>query len=483
MRRLKPNQLANVVHIAAPAEMKAEVDEALVALAKSKRLRPQTGLSAAIMATGVGSDERIAELLKASAGPRGMSVAARYHYARAMERLGREDEALGQYAKVVAEDQSETRYYAMWARQRTRYVQRIRSGESERPAAKANRVAASGTGRTVVAASGKSTNMQAGAPSALGNTADKAKRSPLEWRYQSEESQAALDAMASQLDGVASRHGAVYPWIARAADLMRMGERSAAADELHEVYLAWRGARGKPLHQTGLEAVYRGTSRSKHYVTWKVRRQRRELDSPGLQVLAEASRLLGDAGTAVGFAGKNWLDKRPRAYTELVEQAAEKFGVDPNLLLAVMRVESVYHHRIVSYAGAVGLMQIMPGTGRRIAYHLGEHDFATTELLDPGTNLSYAAWYLASLIKRFDGRVPLAVAAYNGGPHNVRQWMRENGRRMPMDAFLERIPFTQTHRYVRRVLTHYAAYRAQKELPMEELSTELPKAERDGIAF
>jgi soluble lytic murein transglycosylase-like protein len=54
---------------------------------------------------------------------------------------------------------------------------------------------------------------------------------------------------------------------------------------------------------------------------------------------------------------------------------------------------------------------------------------------------------------------------------------------MPLDAFLERIPFEETHRYVRRVLTHYAAYRAQQNLPMTKLSVELPKIERDEIAF
>jgi soluble lytic murein transglycosylase len=54
---------------------------------------------------------------------------------------------------------------------------------------------------------------------------------------------------------------------------------------------------------------------------------------------------------------------------------------------------------------------------------------------------------------------------------------------MPLDAFLERIPFSQTHRYVRRVLTHYAAYRAQQNLPMTRLSVELPPVQPDEMAF
>jgi soluble lytic murein transglycosylase len=128
-------------------------------------------------------------------------------------------------------------------------------------------------------------------------------------------------------------------------------------------------------------------------------------------------------------------------------------------------------------------MQIMPTTGRRIALELGHPAYSVSDLLDPKTNVEMAAWYLKSLIDRFDGRLPLAIASYNGGPHNVRLWMRANHPNMPLDAFLERIPFTQTHRYVRRVLTHYAAYRAQQQLPMTRLSVELPRARPDLLAF
>jgi soluble lytic murein transglycosylase len=149
----------------------------------------------------------------------------------------------------------------------------------------------------------------------------------------------------------------------------------------------------------------------------------------------------------------------------------------------VMRVESTYLRQIVSHAGAVGLMQIMPRTGRLISRELGVEDFDTIDLLNPRTNLEFAAWYLSSLIKRFDGRLPLAIAAYNGGPHNVRVWMSGYPQTMPLDAFLERIPFEQTHRYVRRVLTHYAAYRAQQNLPMAKLSVELPQLKPDNVAF
>jgi soluble lytic murein transglycosylase len=125
----------------------------------------------------------------------------------------------------------------------------------------------------------------------------------------------------------------------------------------------------------------------------------------------------------------------------------------------------------------------MPHTGHRIASYLGVKSFEASDLLDPALNVEFSAWYLASLLRRFDGRLPLAIASYNGGPHNVRLWMRASPPDMPLDAFLERIPFSQTHRYVRRVLTHYAAYRAQQNLPMTRLSVELPSVQPDEMAF
>ena len=104
------------------------------------------------------------------------------------------------------------------------------------------------------------------------------------------------------------------------------------------------------------------------------------------------------------------------------------------------------------------------------------------QLLEPEVNLDFAAWYLASLLERFDGRVPLAIASYNGGPHNVQQWLSEEPN-MALDAFLETIPFGQTHRYVRRVLTHYEAYRNQSggHVPLQDLA--LPAPSEDRIAF
>lgn len=299
---------------------------------------------------------------------------------------------------------------------------------------------------------------------------------------EAERAAALRERLLARLGPISAQFGEAYPWLARATDLVELNLFDDAADEIGEAYLAWRDARGALRLRSGLEAVLTGSAPPRHVADGELRKQRLSLDKPTRDALAEVAALLGDPGVSLGFGGEGG-EPRPRAYADQVESAAKKYGIDPNLLFAVMRVESIYHRQIVSFAGAVGLMQIMPRTGMLIARKLGVERFEVSDLLDPKVNVEFAAWYLSSLIKRFDGRVPLAIAAYNGGPHNVRLWMRENNPDMPLEAFLERIPFSQTHEYVRRVLTHYAAYRAQQNLPMARLDASLPLATPDTLAF
>jgi soluble lytic murein transglycosylase len=262
-----------------------------------------------------------------------------------------------------------------------------------------------------------------------------------------------------------------------------VGERDAATAELFEAYLTWRHALGKPIARAGLNCVARADGRTDEPIASDVRAARLELSDEDRATLAAVAATLGDMGTAGGFAGPDFIETLPRAYEWLAVPAANRYGLDPNVLLAVMRVESAYQKHIVSYAGAVGLMQIMPRTGQLIAHSLGHDDFTPADLLDPRLNLEFAAWYLSSLIHRFDGRLPLAIAAYNGGPHNVRRWIQESAEGTPLDVLLERIPFTQTHRYVRKVLVHYEAYRQQRALSMPQLSVQLPAQRVDPLAF
>ena len=438
------SRLVDMVRVASAAGLIEEVDTILITL------RARTGTPAAVLfdaamaAAGTGREDLIIALLEhiAKRPNSWHRPAALYHLARAHERAGRPAEATLFFtlAKSTAELSGDP-YYALWAENGLGRVER-----------------------------GNPSSGQEGLSNPDEQTAPRPPR-------------ASNGALAKQLQPIGALHQDIYPWIARAATLLQVGEREAATAELFETYLTWRHALGKPVARAGLTCVARADNRTHEFVANKVRAARRELPDEDRATLAAVAAMLGDVGTAGGFLGPDFIDTLPRAYEWLAVPAARRYGLDPNVLLAVMRVESAYQKHIVSYAGAVGLMQIMPRTGQLIAHTLGHDDFTPADLLDPSLNLEFAAWYLSSLIHRFDGRLPLAIAAYNGGPHNVRRWIQESADGTPLDVLLERIPFTQTHRYVRKVLVHYEAYRRQRELPMPQLSVQLPPQRVDPLAF
>jgi soluble lytic murein transglycosylase len=440
----------------------ALLDEVLPALAARKGVAAGMRFDLAMRASGLASDASVLAMLETLLPIPAMHVPALYHHARTLERMQRTAEAVAEHERVIKLDRSETRYYAMWSQQRlTKLV----------PSAPIDYAAVQQAGE--LAPEGEALR-----PSSVALVAA---AHPHEALAAGASRKAVRERAAELLRPLVELHGQAYPWLARALDLIELERFPDAADELSETYLAYRDAIGAPRLRAGLYAVYTDNAPPRRPADFATRKARIALRG-SQSVLREIATEIGDPGIALRFG--SWSPTaRPRAYAELVEAAAKKHGIDPNLLFAVMRVESIYNRRIVSYAGAVGLMQIMPTTGRRIALELGHPAYSVSDLLDPATNVEMAAWYLKSLIDRFDGRLPLAIASYNGGPHNVRVWMSQHHPATPLDAFLERIPFSQTHRYVRRVLTHYAAYRAQRELPMRELSVVLPALKPDAIAF
>ena len=122
-----------------------------------------------------------------------------------------------------------------------------------------------------------------------------------------------------------------------------------------------------------------------------------------------------------------WNLAWPRPFDTSVREAAQEFGADPALVYAVMREESTYRARVTSPAGAMGLMQIIPRTGSRIAESLDAGTFEPENLLNPETNIRFGSYYLKKLLRRFDGSSPLAIAAYNAGPEIVSEWRTRPG--------------------------------------------------------
>jgi soluble lytic murein transglycosylase len=147
----------------------------------------------------------------------------------------------------------------------------------------------------------------------------------------------------------------------------------------------------------------------------------------------------------------------PYAFKELVRTEAERWNLDPRLLLAVIRQESRFETGATSVAGARGLMQVMPGTAQGIADRLGWTDFDPAHAYWPYINVALGANYVAEWLKHFDGSVFTALAAYNGGPGNAavwRKWAPDDE-----DLFQALININETRVYVQSVWAQYDAYK------------------------
>ncbi len=148
----------------------------------------------------------------------------------------------------------------------------------------------------------------------------------------------------------------------------------------------------------------------------------------------------------------------PVAHWRAVASEAAANGIDPFLVLSVIRQESVFDPDIVSIADARGLMQIIPQTAERMAREKNMEGFTADQLHVPERNIALGAYYLAGLVKNENGELPLALATYNAGPNPVAKWKV----RFPYDdaaVFVERIPYTETREYVKKVLRNYGLYR------------------------
>lgn len=148
----------------------------------------------------------------------------------------------------------------------------------------------------------------------------------------------------------------------------------------------------------------------------------------------------------------------PLAFRDLIERHAAEHGVPPDLMQALMREESSLDPQVVSWAGAVGLTQLMPSTARAVAQRLKLPPPSARQLRDPDLNVRLGTAYLGQLLRRWDGNPALAAASYNAGPGAVARWLRERGH-LELDEFVEEIPIEETRNYVKRVLDSFTTYR------------------------
>jgi len=150
----------------------------------------------------------------------------------------------------------------------------------------------------------------------------------------------------------------------------------------------------------------------------------------------------------------------PLHHADIIRQQARDKHLDPALIAAVIDTESKFNDDAgSSSAGAIGLMQLEPGTARFIATRSGATRFSTADLATPQVNIAYGSFYLRYLLDRYGGSTVLAVAAYNGGEANVDRWLVQASRR-GHDFGVEEIPFPETRAYVSKVLRLRGDYRA-----------------------
>jgi soluble lytic murein transglycosylase len=179
------------------------------------------------------------------------------------------------------------------------------------------------------------------------------------------------------------------------------------------------------------------------------------LPNPALR-LAEASKAyLARYGATFGYEPLRW--RMPRGYEAIVRENARATGLAPGLVWALIQRESRFAPGAVSPVGAVGLMQLMPETARRIAQEMGDKDFDADRVREPEVNVRYGCRYLQGLLQRYGGRTGIAAAAYNAGEDAVDRWLRVRGDIAP-DVFVEEIPYKETRAYAMDVQRDFALY-------------------------
>jgi soluble lytic murein transglycosylase len=147
----------------------------------------------------------------------------------------------------------------------------------------------------------------------------------------------------------------------------------------------------------------------------------------------------------------------PTPFAAEFTSAAQANGIDITLLYGIARQESRFVPDIVSSAGAMGLMQLMPPTARWVSRQLNRNDFRVEQITQVDTNSQFGAFYLKYWLDRLDSRPALAAAAYNAGPKRAQAWRPATA---PMEGaiWVETIPFNETRDYVKKVLANEMFY-------------------------
>ncbi len=246
-----------------------------------------------------------------------------------------------------------------------------------------------------------------------------------------------LDLSAAEIPSGLSAEVRADPAFQRGDVLLYLGLRAEALAEFEKVKDTWWD---KPLALYQLSVYFRDKGLGRLSIVTAAR----------LITLSPA----GDPENAPIFVQRLFY---PILFDNLIFAEAEQHEVDPALLLAIMRQESLFEQSAESIAGARGLMQVMPATGDYVAERSAfERAYHPDQLWLPYISVKFGAWYISQQLGIFDGNQFAALAAYNAGPGNVLEWIKTSA---DLDIFVERIPYRESRVYIRNIYVNLAAYR------------------------
>jgi soluble lytic murein transglycosylase len=183
-----------------------------------------------------------------------------------------------------------------------------------------------------------------------------------------------------------------------------------------------------------------------------------------------------DRAILTASQARYWSDlalRFPLPHRESIFANARQYELDPALIYGVIRQESAFMEDARSSVGALGLMQLMPNTGKHTARSLNIRYRGNQALLQSDQNIRLGSAYLHKLLTRYNGSPVLAAAAYNAGPSRVSRWLPTDTT-MPAGLWVERIPFKETRSYVRRVLAYATVFEWRLQRPLTRLSERMP---------
>ncbi len=176
------------------------------------------------------------------------------------------------------------------------------------------------------------------------------------------------------------------------------------------------------------------------------------------QAIYKANSVLKNKNTKFTDDLDYWYLSYPFLYWKYVKHYSEKYGVDPLLLLSLMRQESRFQKNVISRSEAVGLCQILKPTAKEVCREVGENsNISIEELKDPNLNINLGAKYLSNMLKNFNGNVYLAVGSYNSGPGAMKRWFN-TVQGNDHDKLIEKIPYDETKKYIVNVMENYWIY-------------------------